>query len=375
MERPVSPLKWAFLPPVVAVPTILIAWYFGSPSAAEPVDASLWGLTGLLFFILTILYVLFILQGRTTGFLSVQLIAQGLLLCPLALSFGARMLQWLGVTLAVCGAVVLVAIYYYSPAGPHPDESAENGGGTGSGSELPVPFAVTDSSGHILSISDALLEIAGVSRETALSSDITLFLIPGEDTATLGEKAWTVSQYPMKDDRFYFQLEPRTLSDISQPPQPADAFVDPLTSLNTYEYAMRRLEEELYCVRRYDHFLSAALIRFAFPPSLDSDPGVDEGFRAWCRAVRNVLRASDLAFLLGPRDAFLILPETDGDAAEAVIAKLETLIPTLSSSHPTLSSAVLLRLTDTVKSGPGIPDADALVRRVEEALRAKYTLE
>ena len=67
MERPVSLMKWLFLPPVVAIPTILIVRSLGSPAASGPVDASLWGLTGLLFVVLTALYALFILQGRQGG--------------------------------------------------------------------------------------------------------------------------------------------------------------------------------------------------------------------------------------------------------------------------------------------------------------------
>lgn len=372
MERPVSLLNWVFLPPVVAIPTVLIARSLGSPSASGPVDASLWGLTLLLFVVLTVLYVLFVLQGVRAGTLPVQLIAQGMLLCPLAISFGARMLQWVGVTLAVCGAVVLVAIYYRHR--PHKAGPAEAPGGDMQGSDLPIPFAITDQNGHILSVSDALLELAGLSREAALAADITLILTPGEETATVGNKAWNVSQYPMKDDRFYFQLDPKTLSEVQQSPRPAEAFVDPLTSLHTYDYAMRRLGEELYRVRRYGHFLAAALMRFTFPPASDSDPGVEEAFCAYCHALRVSLRTSDIAFLSGPHDIFLLLPETDADAAEAVVAKLDALMGTLRADHPALSSAMLLRITDFVKSGPGIPDADELVHRVDEALRAKYTL-
>lgn len=373
MERRGGLLQWAFLPPVVAVPTLLVARALGSPSAAGPVDPSLWGLTGLLFVVLTVLYVLFILQGRTTGFLPVQLIAQGILLCPLSLSLGARMVQWVGVTLAVCGAVVLVTLYYrHRPRRAESDEASEGNGQDADG--LPILFAIVDPAGHILSASDALLEVAGVSREAALASDITLFLTPGEDAAVLGEKVWSVSQLPMKDGRFYFQLDPKALPDAPPSPRPVDAFVDPLTGLHTYEYAIRRLGEELYRVRRYGHFLSAALMRFAFPPSSDSDPGAEEAFCAWCRSVRGCLRASDLAFLSGPRDLFLVLPETESESAEAVVAKLEALMPTLYADHPALSTAMLLRMTDFVRSGPGVPDADAFVHRVDEALRAKYTL-
>ena len=370
MERPVSLLRWFFLPPVMAIPTILAVRSLGSPLDSGPVDASLWGLTGLLFLVLTVLYVLLILRGAQSGFIPVQLIAQGMLLCPLSISFGARMLQWVGVTLAVCGAVVLVAIYYCRLGRTGLPEESEM---DEQGADLPVPFAITGPTGNILSISDALLEIIGVSREVALASDITVFLTPGEETATLGGKVWNVSQQPMKDERFYFQIEPKTFADIPQAPRPADPFIDLPTGLYTQDYAMRRLEEELYRVRRYDHFLSAALIRFVFVSTSGSE-AEEKAFCAWCRLARQTLRASDIAFLFGPQDAFLILPETDDEAAEAVVAKLEALIPDLRMEHPVLSSATLLRLTASVKGGPGVPSAEELVHRVEEGLRAKYTL-
>ena len=62
MGRPVSLIKWLFLPPIVAIPTILVVRSLGSPLESGPVDASLWGLIGLLFITLTALYALFILH-------------------------------------------------------------------------------------------------------------------------------------------------------------------------------------------------------------------------------------------------------------------------------------------------------------------------
>ncbi len=369
MGRPVSLIKWLFLPPIVAIPTILVVRSLGSPLESGSVDASLWGLIGLLFITLTALYALFILQGAQSGYIPVQLIAQGLLLCPLSVSFGAR-LQWVGVTMAVCGAVVLTTLYYYRPHKAAPIEKPEEGV---QDSDLPVPFAVTDETGNILSVSDALLEIAGISREAALSLNIAMLLPPGAGTAMLGAKAWNVHQQPMKNGRICFRLEPKTLSDAAQAPQ-AVSFVDPVTGLHTRSYAMRRLEEELYRIRRYGHFLTSILMRLSFPPSSDSDPWVEDAFRAYCRAVHTSLRTSDIAFSSGPRDIFLILIDTDNDAAEVVIAKLETLMHSLRPSHPSLSTAVILRVTDFVKGGPGVPNAEDLVKRVDENMRAKYTL-
>ena len=367
MGRPVSLIKWLFLPPIVAIPTILVVRSLGSPLESGPVDASLWGLIGLLFITLTALYALFILQGAKSGYIPVQLIAQGLLLCPLSVSFGAR-LQWVGVTMAVCGAVVLTTLYYYRPHKAVSIEKPEEGV---QDSDLPVPFAVTDGVGNILAISDALLELAGISREAALSLNIAMLLPPGAGTAMLGEKAWNVHQQPMKNGRICFRLEPKTLPDAA--PQ-AVSFVDSVTGLHTRNYAMQRLEEELYRVRRYGHFLTSVLMRISFPPSSDSDPWVEDAFRAYCCAVHASLRTSDIAFSTGPRDIFLILIDTDNDAAEVVITKLETLMHSLCLSHPSLSTAVILRVTDFVKGGPGIPNAENLVKRVDENMRAKYTL-
>lgn len=365
-----SLLQWVFLPPFVAIPTVLAARSLGSPSAAEPVDTSLWGLAGLLFVVLTVLYALFILQGRRTGFVPVQLMAQGILLCPLALSLGARMLQWLGVTMAVCGAVVLLALYYRHLGDPEPPvEEPEE---TLRDTDLPVPFAITDRDGNILSISDALLHLAGVPREAVPTVGITRFLSPGEDTVRLADRTWNVLQQPMKDDRFYFQLEPRTLGDLPQPP--ADAFVDPETGLCSYDYAMRRLEEELYRVGRYKDRLSAALVRVAFPSTPQGEAQAETAFKAYCRAVSGSLRASDIAFLSGPRDIFLLLPEGADDAAEAVIAKLDGLMSTLGTVHPALSSATLLRWAASIDGEMDVPDAKGLLNRFDEALQSKYTL-
>lgn len=47
---------------------------------------------------------------------------------------------------------------------------------------------------------------------------------------------------------------------------------------------------------------------------------------------------------------------------------------TLCTSHSALSTAVILRVTDFVKGGPGVPNAEDLVKRVDENMQAKYTL-
>ena len=113
MEDKSFSIHWVSLPPFVAILTVLVAGFFSSGPPA-PVDESVWGLVGLLFAVLTVIYGIFIRLDFYRGFFPVQLIAQGLLLCPLSLRMGARMFSWVGVTMAVCGSVVLVVVYWQS---------------------------------------------------------------------------------------------------------------------------------------------------------------------------------------------------------------------------------------------------------------------
>ena len=103
--------KWLAFPPVIAIPTIMLARAMGEGSVVGEVDLAVWGLVWLLFIIMSILYGLFIIHGFNVGLISLQALAQGVLLCPMAITYGARMFQWLGVIIAVCGAAALLVAY------------------------------------------------------------------------------------------------------------------------------------------------------------------------------------------------------------------------------------------------------------------------
>ncbi|MBQ9404598.1 MAG: hypothetical protein IJU15_06390, partial [Synergistaceae bacterium] len=60
-------LKWATLPPVVSILTIMLARSMGSGSIVGEVDLAIWGLIWLTFIILSILYGLFITNGFSIG--------------------------------------------------------------------------------------------------------------------------------------------------------------------------------------------------------------------------------------------------------------------------------------------------------------------
>ncbi|MDR1621125.1 MAG: hypothetical protein LBS00_01985 [Synergistaceae bacterium] len=315
--------RWFSLPPCIALFTVMVTLLFSS-EAATPVDDSVWGLTGLFFVVLTVLYGIFIRRDFIKGLFPVQLIAQGLLLCPLSLRLGARMFQWVGVTMAVCGAVVLVVIYYQSyisPPGPVDIAIPLTL------DRLPLPCAATDAEGNVLSISDALLQLAQISRVSAIGTKITLFLPLDKDYVDMGGKKWRILQASMQEGTYYFQLEEIRGATVTPPSRAeGESFVDAATSLCTRAYAVKRVGEELYRIRRYQRRMSAALLRMTFQGN-NAPAKEDDIFNAYCRFVRTHTRAMDIACLVGARDILVVLPETQLDSAEEAVGRLVDFAP------------------------------------------------
>lgn len=330
-EKSIS-IRWLFLPPFTALLTLLAASALASGDPI-PVDSAVWGLVGLLFAVLTILYALFIQRDYTAGLLPVQLLAQGLLLCPLSLRLGAHMLQWVGVTMTVCGSVVLLVLYYRSrllSAQTFVIDTAA----PAEFSALPVPFAVTNEEGTVVIVSDALLRLTGRSREDTEGQMITLLLPLDKDTVILGDKEWRILQSPMKNtstegDRYYFQLEEIHGAQIiaNSSTISGGSFFDPATSLFSRSYAQQRVVEELYRVRRYQRWVSAALLRMEFTYSSAPHPEQEELiFLSYCAFVKKHTREIDISCLIGPRDILLVMPETDLDSALEVVSKLSDFV-------------------------------------------------
>jgi GGDEF domain-containing protein len=339
--------RWLFLPPVTALLTVAVVGLFSS-GAAVPVDDAIWGLMGLFFVVLTVLYGLFIRRDFVQGLFPVQLIAQGILLCPLSLRWGAKMFQWVGVVLAICGAVVLVVLYYRSRAmsltRAYVPEFSPNLPNLAS---LPMPFAVTDGEGNVVTVSDVLLQLAHKGRAAVEGGKITSILPLDKEKIDLAGKPWRILQAPMKqaflkqasdgqtsgqaavwEAGYYFQLEeiqPVTVSASSRAGGDAH-FTDPVTSLYTRPYAEKQVNGELYRVRRYQRGVSAALIRMVFQGN-DPPEKEDEIFGAYCRYLRSSTREADVACLVGPRDLLLVMPEVSLEQAEMAVGRLADFVP------------------------------------------------
>ena len=376
-------IRWFFLPPFTALPMIIIANVLSSGHPVS-VDAALWGLVGLLFIVLTVLYGIFIRQDFSIGLLPVQLIAQGLLLCPLALHLGARMLQWVGVTMTVCGAVVLVVLYYrtrFTPAYLPPDVLSPSSDSVLSA--LPLPFAVTDGEGNILSVSDALLKIAAQTREKVEGEKITLLLPLDKEFFTLAGKEWKILQSPMKKaegaegDRYYFQLEEVSDAQVAVTlPSRSEGelnFVDPATTLYARFFAIKRVNEELYRIRRYQRWMSATLLRMTFTYSgADESPSKEDSiFNAYCRFIRSNTREADISCLVGPRDVLVVMPETPLEAAREVASKLADFALSIQDQLAGFNGDVAVR-DGTVFFGTALGSLsfDEFLNKLDEALEA-----
>ena len=369
MARNGALFQWLTLPPVIAVVTAFVAGAMGSPVDAEPVDPSFWGMTCLLFIVLSALYGLFIVHGFGVGLLPLQLVAQGILLCPLALSRGARMFQWVGVIMAVCGAVALLNLCHYCRRRPGP---AAAKGADEAEVRLPVPFVVTDAEGVVESVSSGMLEAAQLPLEAVKGQSVAVLLTPGDATATLGGRTWDVIQRPMEGDRYYFQLSERAAA--SAPEADVTALTDPVTGLQVFRYAMMRLDEELYRTRRYGHPLTVLLIRLVFSAAAERDPDSREAFVAYGTLVRKSLRTSDVAALSGDRELMLMLPECPAASSDAVVKKMLGLLGTLNQDHRSLSEVTALHVAASFESTDDVPNAKSLVDGLIASMAKKYTL-
>ncbi|MDR2528266.1 MAG: hypothetical protein LBD04_04510 [Synergistaceae bacterium] len=358
---------WLFLPPFVAILTIVVTNMFAT-AAPVPVDEAVWSLVGLVFAILTILYGIFIQRGFLRGLLPVQIAAQGLLLCPLSLRMGAQMFQWIGVIMAVSGAVVLLFLYWQSVNEAHrvyvelPSSELD---------ALPLPFATTDAQGNVVSVSDTLLQLTQKSREAAEKVKITELLPVDRETVALGGKEWKILQSPMKDNMHYFQLEEVRAPAVIAFSDSSGGILDPITSLYARSYAEKRVEEELYRVRRYHRRLSAALLRVVFLGSNSPDKET-EIFNGYCRFVQKHTREADVACLAAPRDLLLVMPETQLGDAEGVVGKLADFVPHIQKELEGFDGAMDVRDgLIVIDSEAGDMNFDHLVEKLNETLGTK----
>lgn len=370
-------LKWITVPPVVAIFTIMLARAMGVGNIVGEVDIAIWGLVWLLFIVMSVLYGLFIVNGFNVGLISLQALAQGVLLCPMSITYGARMFQWLGVIIAVCGASALVVAYNQEeaerrkiiPVDPENDVK-----------RIPSKFAITDDTGAILNLTDDMLEVLGINRLASVGKNISEWFSPVSTTAEINGKIWDIERKSIDDGkRFYFELKPKGLPTSNGDNQnessgPAE-FIDSDTQLHTYNYGMARISDELYRAGRYNHPVSAFMIRIVFPQLLPDDDMEKyvRPFRAYCARVMKDTRQTDTVIQAGEFQIIAVLSECPYQMVESIIERLTSIVNALCPTFEEFLHVTVLNVYETYEGGTNLPTAQELVDKLTQQMTRKYS--
>jgi hypothetical protein len=91
------------------------------------------------------------------------------------------------------------------------------------------------------------------------------------------------------------------------------------------QYMQPRLREEICRAGRYRHYLSMVMIQLVpRSPAAGPDPG--ENPEHYARRMRELLRATDILFVLGGGRVSVILPETSQNETNRVVDRLQNLV-------------------------------------------------
>ena len=369
--------KWITIPPVVAIFTVMLARTMGAGSIVGEVDLAIWGLVWLLFIVMSILYGLFIVHGFNIGLISLQALAQGVLLCPMSITYGARMFQWLGVIIAVCGGAALLVAYNQEENERNKVIPVEVENDV---KRIPANFAITDDTGAILNITEDMLDILGIDRMSSVGKNISEWFSPVSTTAEINGKIWDIERKSIDDGkRFYFELRPKGLpvsnNDNSNEPSAPVEFIDPDTQLHTYRYGMARISDELYRAGRYNHPVSAFMIRIVFPQLLPDD-NMDKyvsPFRAYCARVMKDTRQSDTVIQTGEFQIMAVLSECPYQMVENIIERLSSIVNALCPTFEEFLHVTVLNVYETYEGGTNLPTAQELVDKLTQQMTRKYS--
>ena len=375
-------MKWVAFPPVIAIFTIMLARAMGEGSIVGEVDLSIWGMSWLIFITLSVLYGLFIANGFGIGLIPLEALAQGILLCPMAIAYGARMFQWLGVLFAVCGAAALVVEYNQAEGERNKIVPLEIEDDI---KRLPINFIITDETGQVLNLSEEMLKILKIERLDTLGKNISEWFNPVSKTAEINEKVWDIKRIQMEDGhKFYFELNPKGLptggEEGNSNGQPASGqsvvFIDPDTKLHSYTYGLARISDELYRAGRYsNHPISALMIRIVFPQLLPDDDmdKYTSPFRAYSARLMKDLRQTDTAIQTGEFQILVVLAECPYQMIDPVAERLTAIVNALCPTFEVFFNVTVLTVHECFEGPNNLPSAQELVDQMNHEMTHKYS--
>ena len=376
-------MKWVAFPPVIAIFTIMLARTMGEGSIVGEVDLSIWGMSWLIFIVLSVLYGMFIANGFGVGLIPLEALAQGILLCPMAIAYGARMFQWLGVLFAVCGAAALVVEYNQAEGERNkiiPLEIEDDI------KRLPINFIITDETGQVLNLSEEMLKVLKIDRLDTLGKNISEWFNPVSKTAEINEKIWDIKRVQLEDGhKFYFELTPKGLPTGSEDSENSDGqpasgqsvmFIDPDTKLHSYTYGLTRISDDLYRAGRYsNHPISALMIRLVFPqllPDDDMDKYVSP-FRAYSARIMKDIRQTDTAIQTGEFQILVVLSECPYQMVDTIGERLTAITNALCPTFEVFFNVTVLTVSASFEGPNNLPTAQELVENMTHEMTRKYS--
>ena len=371
-------LKFVTIPPVLAIATIMLARAMGGGQVVGEVDIAVWGLIWLLFVIISILYGMFIIHDFNAGLIPLQALAQGILLCPMSIVYGAKMFQWLGVVIAVCGAAALVVIYNQIEGERNKIVVVESENDV---KQIPVNFVITDDTGAILNLTEDMLQVLNLDRINTVGRNISEWFSPVSKTAEINDKIWDVKRKGFDNGRrFYFELNPKGLTAENETSENQGntapvQYIDEDTGLHTFRYGMARISDELYRAGRYNHPVSAVMLRIVFPqlmPDEDMDK-YSRPFKAYCERVMKDIRQSDTAIQAGETQLLVVLSECPYQMVDNITERLISIVNALCPTFEEFLHVTVLSVNECFDGGGNMPGAQELVENLTHAMTRKYS--
>ncbi len=333
------------IPPVCSVPLLLVVLLLGSSSQGFGVPLPLWGAIMLAYGACTTLYVLLLLRGRRRGRSALQLLAQGVLLPPVALAAGAPpVVAWCGLAVFVAG----LALGGYEIM----ESQSSEGGVTASAEEspgcletiakvvaqLPLPVLLTDTSGVVRGVSSPMATLLEEAQPPLEGQPVENFLDIGALELSLQGKSWVQEQVPfLEEGAVLFLLSPT-------PQKPSEAgdrasgrgaeavpVLDTRTGLFSEAFIAPRCEEELARDYRYRRWMTAVWLRLGLKGVVT--PAEEHTVLGdFSKMVKGMIRTCDVGFVLRNGDILLILPETPLGGAQTLVRRMHEQVQALMGS-------------------------------------------
>ena len=152
-------------------------------------------------------------------------------------------------------------------------------------------------------------------------------------------------------------------------------FIDSDTQLHTYNYGMARISDELYRAGRYNHPVSAFMIRIVFPQLLPDDDMEKyvRPFRAYCARVMKDTRQTDTVIQAGEFQIIAVLSECPYQMVESIIERLTSIVNALCPTFEEFLHVTVLNVYETYEGGNNLPTAQELVDKLTQQMTRKYS--